>query len=276
MFGDYFCIGVAGYPEGHPDTDNNEDAEIEFLKAKVDAGADYIITQLFYDVDKFLTWHAKVRAKGITVPIIPGVMPIQTFASFQRLIKLTGTSVPEQVMHDLEAIKHDDQLVKDFGVELAVKMVQRLTAEGINGIHFCTLNLEKSVQRVLENLGWTGTQDSPIQHKNKLIEDTISNDLMVGAKTATTDAAASLASISKTEGEAGAGELNNAASWDDFPNGRFGDFKSPAYGNRDPWGNLTHIVGCPFSNACIRLNFTQGAQSPRQPKDHRGVDRYFR
>lgn len=236
-------LTVLGYPDRHPDTENDEDTEIDHLKAKVDAGAEFIVTQLFYDVDQFLLWVKKVRAKGITVPIIPGILPIQTYSSFNRLIKLCGTSVPDHVMQDLESIKHDDQLVKDYGVILAVNMIRRLTTEGgITGVHFCTLNLEKSVQRVLESLQWTGIA-SPSQHKNKLIEDEANDDGMtVTPTTATKEAKVGLASLPTMDGEAGSGELNNAASWDDFPNGRFGDFKSPAYGNQDPWGNVASIV----------------------------------
>jgi methylenetetrahydrofolate reductase (NADPH) len=114
---------------------------------------------------------------GITIPIIPGIMPIQTYATFLRLTRLCGTHVPDSIHADLELIKvffpvcvtffgdlltvthlsqHDDQKVKDYGISLAVKMIRRLVDEGgLRGFHFCTLNLEKSVQSVLETLGWT-------------------------------------------------------------------------------------------------------------------------
>jgi hypothetical protein len=113
-----------GYPDGHPDTSLDEDIEIENLKAKVDAGADFIITQLFYDVDQFIRWVKKVRAKGkcfirqlgvcvinlrcfvgITIPIIPGIMPIQTYATFARLTKLCGTKVPQELEEALTPLK---------------------------------------------------------------------------------------------------------------------------------------------------------------------------
>ncbi|KAJ3568634.1 hypothetical protein NP233_g5578 [Leucocoprinus birnbaumii] len=240
--GNNFCIGVAAYPDGHPDQLVDVDKEIDNLKAKVDAGADFIITQLFYDVDGFLTWLRKVREKGINVPIIPGVMPIQTYGSFQRLTKLTGAKVPAHVQSGLNPISHDDQLVKDYGVNLAVDMIRKLVSEGhVPGVHFCTLNLEKSVQRVLETLQWTGALAHP---HNRLIADAPDKPMpdgdasfLVTPSTATHDATQSLATLPATDGEAGRGELNNAASWDDFPNGRFGDFKSPAFGAEDPWGN---------------------------------------
>ncbi|KAF9446327.1 MTHFR-domain-containing protein [Macrolepiota fuliginosa MF-IS2] len=239
-YGDHFCIGVAAYPDGHPDKLIDEDKDLDYLKAKVDAGANFIVTQLFYDIDGFLRWLKKVRERGITVPVIPGIMPIQTYSSFQRLTKLTGAHVPDHVHDALKPISHDDQLVKDYGVTLAVGMIRKLVSEGaVPGVHFCTLNLEKSVQRVLENLQWTGMHAHP---HNRLIADLAKkseagSDLVVTPETATHDATQSLASITVTDGEAGRGELNNAASWDDFPNGRFGDFKSPAFGAQDPWGN---------------------------------------
>lgn len=248
-FSSHFCIGVAAYPDGHTDSLlDDDDAELTFLKEKVDAGADFIVTQLFYDVDRFLQWLKKVQEKGVTVPVIPGIMPIQTYSSFLRLTKLCGTRVPGYIMEALAPISHDDQLVKDYGVMLATDMIRRLTTEGdVPGVHFCTLNLEKSVSRVLERLRWTGVAASA---QNKLIAEThrsppIDGDmrkLTVTPSTATTTATLGLANLPPTDTEAGRGELNNAATWDEFPNGRFGDFKSPAFGNQDPWGNSTILV----------------------------------
>ncbi|KAL1944800.1 hypothetical protein VTO73DRAFT_3230 [Trametes versicolor] len=231
----HFCVGVAAYPDGHPDRDTNEDVELDQLKEKVDAGAEFIITQLFYDVDNFLQWVDKVRAKGITVPIIPGVMPIQTYASFLRMTKLCATRVPATLMSDLVPIRHDDQKVKDFGVNLAVDMIRQLQRGGIEGVHFCTLNLEKSVIRVLESLGLAGNIPTLA---NRLISDMPSPpERTVTPHTAADRATKELTSAPQAETEAGKGELNAAADWDDFPNGRFGDFKSPAYGDTDRWGS---------------------------------------
>jgi len=118
-----FANCCPAYPDGHPDSTNDEGTEIANLKAKVDAGADFIITQLFYDTDRFLNWVKKVRATGalfnlilvkrrpltfgtgITVPIIPGIMPIQTYATFARLTKLCGTKVPKRLEEDLLPLK---------------------------------------------------------------------------------------------------------------------------------------------------------------------------
>ncbi|PCH37893.1 methylenetetrahydrofolate reduct [Wolfiporia cocos MD-104 SS10] len=237
-FASSFCVGVAAYPDGHPDRESDDDGELEHLKAKVDAGAEFIVTQLFYDVDGFLQWVKKVRAKGISAPIIPGIMPIQTYASFLRMTKLCGTRMPPNLMSDLVPLRHDDQKVKDYGVALAVQMIRKLVNEGgIRGVHFCTLNLERSVTRVLEDLGWAG--GSP-KVANKLISDTPvvpDSELVITPHNATDSATHTLSTAPSTDSEAGKGELNNATSWDDFPNGRFGDFKSPAYGETDLWGS---------------------------------------
>ncbi|KAI0672842.1 methylenetetrahydrofolate reduct [Trametes maxima] len=231
----HFCVGVAAYPDGHPDHDTDGEGELEYLKKKVDAGAEFIITQLFYDVENFLQWVQRVRAKGITVPIIPGIMPIQTYASFLRMTKLCATRVPPSLMSDLVPIRHDDQKVKDYGVNLSVDMIRRLQKGGIEGVHFCTLNLEKSVTRVLEALGLAGNIPTLA---NKLIADSPSPpERTVTPHTAADRAAKELTSAPQPEPDASKGEINSAADWDDFPNGRFGDFKSPAYGDTDRWGS---------------------------------------
>ncbi|KAI3604823.1 methylenetetrahydrofolate reductase [Moniliophthora roreri] len=244
-FKDHFCIGVAAYPDGHPDKLVSPEAELDSLKAKVDAGADFIITQLFYDTENFLDTNGDSYA-GITLPIIPGIMPIQTYSSFLRLVKLCGSSVPSKILEDLEVIKYDDQLVKDYGVQLAISMIQHIAQSdaGVKGVHFCTLNLEKSVTRVLEGLQWTGTRPYAYHH-NRLIES--STDLTehtINPSTALSTALSGTREIPKSQHEAGTGELNNADSWDDFPNGRFGDHKSPAWalGEGDLWGNLGLII----------------------------------
>ena len=103
-YGDYFCIGVAGYPEGHLDTPDKAQ-DLKYLKAKVDCGTDFIMTQLFYSVDTFTEWVQSCRAIGITVPIIPSIMPIPTYQSFRRIINLCGIQVPKSILEALDDIK---------------------------------------------------------------------------------------------------------------------------------------------------------------------------
>ncbi|KAI0293541.1 methylenetetrahydrofolate reduct [Russula brevipes] len=248
-FSDTFCLGVAAYPDGHAGSMFSEDEEIEHLKAKINSGADFIVTQLFYDVDNFLRWLRRIRSCGITVPVIPGVMPIQTYASFLRITKLCGTHIPDTLHADLESIKHDDQKVKDYGMSLTVKMVRRLVEEGgLRGFHFCTLNLERSVQSVLETLGWT---PGHAKMHNRLIAESIgpaeqptttNPDLIITPASATNSAANGLASHIPKEGDTGKGEANYATTWDEFPNGRFGDVNSPAFGSQDLWGGFGRIT----------------------------------
>ncbi|KAG9125481.1 hypothetical protein FRC07_007434 [Ceratobasidium sp. 392] len=243
-FSSHFCIGVAGYPDGHSDG-GTEDEQLTYLKRKVDAGAEFIVTQLFYDVHRFKSWLGKVRARGITVPIIPGVMPLQTYAMFTRMTALCNATVPEHIQTQLDAIKHDDQLVKEYGVNLAVTMIRSILSDGdVKGVHFGTLNLEKSVRRILDELGWTHV---PTHSANQIITDTTESPhvlppppdsthpvtFTISPAEATQHATSSLAETRTGTSIATAEAL--VRGWDDFPNGRFGDAKSPAFGNVDPW-----------------------------------------
>jgi len=151
-YGDYFCIAVAGYPEGHTECTSLEE-DIQHLKAKIEAGADFVITQLFYDVDIFLDWLKKIRAAGITCPVLPGMMPIRSYGGFNRMITLCKTKVPEAISAHLETIKHDDILVRKYGVDLVVEMSQKILKSGELGLHFYTLNEEDSSREALERLG---------------------------------------------------------------------------------------------------------------------------
>lgn len=195
-------------------------------------------------MDNFLSWVSRVRSKGIKVPIIPGIMPIQSYASFLRVTKLCGIQIPQDLLTAVAQIKHDDQKVKDFGISLAIKMIQRLRNEGnISGFHFYTLNLEKSVQKVLEGLQWTGEKHGSVI-QNKLIFDNVEQvpksegDLVISSHAASVSAMNKLnVRPASDAGSMGKGEINNAATWDEFPNGRFGDFKSPAYGIPALWDN---------------------------------------
>merc|ERR1719399_132309 len=115
-FGDYFCIGVAGYPEVHLESESAED-DLKHLKEKIDAGGDLIVTQLFYDNQEFLKFVKKCRELGITVPILPGIMPIQSYSGFKKMTSLCKTKVPDHINEGLEPLEDDEQKVKDYGVK---------------------------------------------------------------------------------------------------------------------------------------------------------------
>ncbi len=159
--GDYFGIAVAGFPEGHPQS-RGEDAsdEMLFLKEKIDAGADFILTQFFYDTEVFLTFQKNCKAMGIHCPIVPGMMPIQSYSSFQKMTSFCRTRVPDEVWRDLAPIRDDDERVKQYGVQLCTEMCHALSKGGVHGFHFYTLNLEKSVMSVLKELGVDGSTAS--------------------------------------------------------------------------------------------------------------------
>lgn len=133
-YGDHFDIGVAGYPEG---CDDQLDPEIliEHLKEKIDAGGTFIVTQMFYDVEIFLTWVKKVRASGINVPIVPGIMPIQTHAAFLRRADWSNCHVPQKWIDALEPIKNDDSQVREVGKGLVAEMCRKIIDSGIMQLH---------------------------------------------------------------------------------------------------------------------------------------------
>merc|ERR1719158_731970 len=137
-FGDYFCIGVAGYPEGHLEATSFDD-DMKHLKEKCEAGADLIVTQLFYDNDEFLAYVDKVKKMGIDIPVLPGIMPIQSYGGFSRMTSLCKTKVPSYITDALEPVKDDEEKVKDTGVEIAVRQCRELLEKGTPGLHFYTL-----------------------------------------------------------------------------------------------------------------------------------------
>ena len=133
-YGNHFDIGVAGYPEGCEDQQDRE-LLLDHLKEKIDAGGTFIVTQMFYDVDIFLAWVDKVRARGIKVPIVPGIMPIQTHAAFLRRAKWSNCHVPQKWIDSLEPVKNDDAAVRDVGKGLVAELCQRIIDAGILHLH---------------------------------------------------------------------------------------------------------------------------------------------
>ncbi|KAF1002471.1 methylenetetrahydrofolate reductase (NADH) 1-like [Apium graveolens] len=160
-YGDYFGITVAGYPEAHPDViQSNGVATLEsyqndlaYLKRKVDAGADVIVTQLFYDTDIFLKFVNDCRQIGITIPIVPGIMPINNYKGFIRMTGFCKTKIPADVTAALESIKDNEEAVRAYGIHLGTEMCKRIMASGIKTLHLYTLNMEKSALAILMNLG---------------------------------------------------------------------------------------------------------------------------
>lgn len=285
-YGTDFCIGVAAYPEGHceGEAEGNEQTplkDLPYLKEKVDAGADFVITQLFYDVEKFLSFEALFRERISTeIPLIPGLMPINSYLLFNRAAKLSHTSIPQTILSRFPPeIQSDDNTVKSIGIEILIETIEKIY-HGTNGrtkcFHFYTLNLEKAVAEIVthsptlryileddeeneegkdESVGFKTDHDGDVvledvidvgvkaliddsrkrrRHSSTVSTEQISNRVIIGQDRAENLGAPSrkvVVSISQ-----GAGTLGRNATWDEFPNGRFGDSRSPAYGEIDGYG----------------------------------------
>ncbi len=148
-----FGIGVAGFPEGHPMTPNRLD-EMDHLKAKVDAGADYICTQLFFDNHHFYDFRERCDLAGIRVPIIAGIMPITTSQGMRRMAELSGGSVfPAKLLKALARAGEDTEAVRRAGVTYATTQCADLLDNGVRGIHFYTLNQSSATREIYANLG---------------------------------------------------------------------------------------------------------------------------
>lgn len=149
---DGFDIAVAGYPEGHPEC-SDKHLDWERHAAKVEAGADLIITQLFYDNNDFFEFEDHLKNKlGVNVPIVPGVLPILNGPQIKRFCGMCGAKLPKAIADRLDSYGEDKASARAYGVELATRMCEELIAHGVPGFHFYTLNRVLSTREVLHNL----------------------------------------------------------------------------------------------------------------------------
>ena len=148
-----FGVGAACYPEGHIEC-GHKHHDWDIAAAKVEAGADFLITQLFYDWSDFLDMEDYLRHKrGVKVPIVPGVLPILNTAQIKRFTALCGSKLPYPLKQKLEAVADDDKSVKRLGVEVCTDICRRLLDHGVAGIHFYCLNRTESCTEIMKNLG---------------------------------------------------------------------------------------------------------------------------
>lgn len=243
-YGNHFDIGVAGYPEG---TDDNKDEELllDHLKEKVDMGATFIVTQMFYDADNFVRWVGKVRERGINIPIMPGIMPIATYASFLRRVNHMKVKVPDAWMEALEPIKNDDSAVRELGKTLVADMCRKIRAAGIVHLHFYTMNLAQATRMVLEELDWMPTKTRPRKHALPWKQS-----LGFGRREEDVRPA-----FWRNRGKS---YVARTQDWDEFPNGRWGDSRSPAFGELDAYG-----IGLTGTNEANRKKWGE----PKSVKD---------
>lgn len=314
-YGDYFSIGVAGYPEGHADESHpeagkqNVEHDLPYLEEKVAAGADFIMTQLTYDIEAYRSYEKRLReyvAKDgsklfETIPIIPGLMPIQSYQIIKRITKLSHARIPDDISKRIEAVKSNDEAVKKVGVDVLSELVQHIKdspqPKGVpRGLHFYTLNLEKSVAFILERTGLLPTISEPspgessdsdavvddeklsayessrlagqptqrfsrrrassinAQPHNRVITDQHTPVPQQRGTLAPNSRESKLLSQHEAAGRGagipassptrqhnlliseGQGSLGREATWDDFPNGRWGPSHSPAFGEIDGYG----------------------------------------
>jgi methylenetetrahydrofolate reductase (NADPH) len=274
-YGDYFCVGVAAYPDGHADESHPERQDPEFdlpyLREKTKAGADFIMTQLFFDQEQYKKFESVLRndESGIfkTIPIIPGLMPIQSYKIIRRTTKLSHAKVPPAILARLDEVRGDDEEVKHVGVDIISEIIEGLRdtdITGRRGYHFYTLNLEKVVSQIVERCKLIRDLDVPeipfepspdlsptdllqpdLQSferrrlssansgtRNRVVVEKVSaarnaeyEALETEAGVPTDDQLGSRkTALAISEGE---GSLGREATWDDFPNGRWGDARSP-------------------------------------------------
>jgi methylenetetrahydrofolate reductase (NADPH) len=300
--GDYFCIGVAAYPEGHADESHplgqSLEHDLPYLVEKTRAGADFIMTQLFFDIEAYKHFETTLREHPSgafrDIPILPGLMPIQSYQMIKRTTKLSHARIPDALMARLDAVKGDDEKVKEVGVDIVSEIVEQIReiksrTTGPRGFHFYTLNLEKAVSFIVERTGLI-SPETPDDEEEAIADDqipvpeisrlrvtngstpdqsshgggpmrrkaSIGSDprdrVIVEDRTAShpdweataLEASVPAAPINSrantlaiSEGE---GVLGREATWDDFPNGRWGDARSPAYGQIDGYGVSLHVT----------------------------------
>ncbi|MEE1078905.1 MAG: methylenetetrahydrofolate reductase [NAD(P)H] [Agathobacter sp.] len=146
-----FCIGGACYPEGHPEAPNmNED--LEHLKEKVDAGCEYLTTQLFYDNNIYYNFMHKALKKGINVPVVPGIMPVTTATQLKRSMSLTGNLVPTKFLMMVDRFADDPAALKQAGIAYATEQIIDLISNGVNHIHIYSMNRPEVAKAIYDNL----------------------------------------------------------------------------------------------------------------------------
>ena len=152
IYGDYFHIEVAAYPEVHPQAKSAED-DLRNFKAKVEAGANTAITQYFYNADAYWNFLEQCQAAGVNVPVVPGIMPITRYAQLARFSDACGAEIPRWIRRRLEGYGDDSASIRAFGLDVVARLCDDLLRQGAPGLHFYTLNQAGTVSTLWERLG---------------------------------------------------------------------------------------------------------------------------
>ena len=150
-----FGIAAACYPEGHTEAVSLEQ-DLEYARLKVDNGAEFLITQLFFDNNDYFAFADKAASAGIDVPVIPGILPVLSGPQIRRFTSLCGSRIPEDLDSELDRLGDDDDGVRELGIEYAARQVEELWASGVPGVHFYVLNRSYSVSKILEQMALPG------------------------------------------------------------------------------------------------------------------------
>ena len=199
--------------EGEGRVEQSVDEYMRLLKDKVDAGADFIVTQCVNNVESYVGFLASCRRTWIDIPIIPGVLPVTNYALFEKVMAMHQIPVPEALWEALRPIKEDDDKVKDFGVQHGLQLGQDLLAAGAPSVHFFTMNLEQTVSQICRNIGcrelsWQMASCGPSGSQAR--EDEVVRPIFWSNRPYS--------------------YVIRSTDWDEYPNGRWGDSRSPAYG----------------------------------------------
>jgi methylenetetrahydrofolate reductase (NADPH) len=147
-----FSIGVAGFPEGHIACCEGRHEDWRRLKHKIDHGADFVITQLFFENRHYFECRDFLASQGVAVPIVPGILPILSTSQIKRFVAMCGAELPRPLLSELERRGDNDEAVTQFGIDYATQQCEELLREGAPGIHFYTLNKARSTTEVVKNL----------------------------------------------------------------------------------------------------------------------------
>ena len=150
-----FGVAAACYPEGHTEAESLE-RDLEYAKLKVENGADFLITQLFFDNDDYFAFADRAAGAGIAAPVIPGILPVLSAPQIRRFTALCGSKIPPGLDAELDRLGEDDDAVRELGVEYAARQVDELWAAGVPGVHFYVLNRSYSVSKILDRLALPG------------------------------------------------------------------------------------------------------------------------
>jgi methylenetetrahydrofolate reductase (NADPH) len=145
------CVAVAGYPEGHIESPDKE-TDWEYLRKKIEAGADLVITNLFLDNRHFFTFERAMHESGVKVPIVPGIMPITNYNQILRFTRICGATIPKELLRKLETVQGDPETVRQYGVEHAIEQCKELLDRGVPGIHFYTLNKSLATSEIIRSI----------------------------------------------------------------------------------------------------------------------------